>query len=65
MHGESIGNYAYGMWPILMFAYYKLSMREEKDVQEQFGEGYRAYKNRVPAFLPAGRRVFQKFSMRR
>jgi len=46
------------MWPILMFAYYKLAMREEKDVEKQFGEEYAAYRNRVPAFIP-------KFSIRR
>ncbi len=46
------------MWPILMFAYYKLSAREEKEVERQFGEEYLVYKNRIPAFIP-------KFSMRR
>ena len=46
------------MWPILMLAYYKLAMREDLEVEEQFGEEFAAYKNRVPAFIP-------KLSMRR
>lgn len=40
------------MWPILMYAYYRLAMREEKAVEAQFGEAYRQYKARVPAFIP-------------
>ncbi|VAX35871.1 hypothetical protein MNBD_UNCLBAC01-1058 [hydrothermal vent metagenome] len=40
------------MWPILMFAYYRLSMREEKNVEKQFPEEYSIYKNQVPAFVP-------------
>lgn len=40
------------MWPILMYAYYRLAMREEKAVEAQFGEAYRQYKVRIPAFIP-------------
>ena len=40
------------MWPILMFAYYKLAMREERDVERKFGESYQKYKESVPAFIP-------------
>lgn len=40
------------MWPILMFSYYKLAMREERDVEKQFGKAYTEYKARVPAFIP-------------
>jgi len=40
------------MWPILVFAYYRLAMREEKDVEKQFGREYLEYKKRVPAFIP-------------
>jgi protein-S-isoprenylcysteine O-methyltransferase Ste14 len=40
------------MWPILMFAYYRLAMREEREVEAQFGEAYRQYRERVPAFIP-------------
>lgn len=40
------------MWPILTLAYYRLAMREEKDVERQFGQVWRDYKARVPAFIP-------------
>ncbi|MDP2907609.1 MAG: isoprenylcysteine carboxylmethyltransferase family protein [Nanoarchaeota archaeon] len=40
------------MWPILMIAYYKLAMREEKDLEKKFGRKFLAYKKRVPAFIP-------------
>lgn len=40
------------MWPILMYAYYRLAMREEKAVASQFGAAYRHYKEKVPAFIP-------------
>ena len=40
------------MWPILMYAYYRLAMREEREVEAKFGEAYAMYKNRVPAFIP-------------
>lgn len=40
------------MWPVLMFVYYRLAMREEKDLAEQFGKDFIQYKNRVPAFIP-------------
>ena len=40
------------LWPILMFAYYRLSMREEKSLQEKFGQTFVEYKHRVPAFIP-------------
>lgn len=40
------------MWPVLMYAYYRLAMREEREVEAEFGEAYAAYRTRVPAFLP-------------
>ncbi len=46
------------MWPILMFAYYKLAMREERDMEEQFGQEFLEYKTRVPAFLPKFEKVY-------
>jgi methanethiol S-methyltransferase len=45
------------MWPILMFAYYRLAMREERDVEQDFGAEYRDYKKRVPAFVPHFRKA--------
>ncbi|HDL18626.1 MAG TPA: isoprenylcysteine carboxylmethyltransferase family protein [Bacteroidetes bacterium] len=40
------------MWPILMFAYYRLSMREEREVENIFGDEYQNYRRQVPAFVP-------------
>lgn len=40
------------MWPVLIVAYYRLALREERDVEKQFGKEYAAYKKRVPAFIP-------------
>jgi protein-S-isoprenylcysteine O-methyltransferase Ste14 len=40
------------MWPILIFAYYRLSMKEERDVENKFGGEFLEYKKKVPAFIP-------------
>ncbi|MCW3996631.1 MAG: isoprenylcysteine carboxylmethyltransferase family protein [Candidatus Bathyarchaeota archaeon] len=40
------------MWPILAFLYWRLAKKEEKECEEQFGEEFREYKRRVPAFIP-------------
>ena len=40
------------MWPILMFMYYRLARREEKEIETQFGDQYATYWRRVPMFLP-------------
>jgi protein-S-isoprenylcysteine O-methyltransferase Ste14 len=40
------------MGPILIFAYYRLAKREEKDMEKQFGEEFLEYKKKVPAFIP-------------
>lgn len=40
------------MWPILTYAYYRLALREEREVEEKFGEAYTEYKNMIPAFVP-------------
>lgn len=40
------------MWPILMIAYYRLAMREEREIERHFREEYVEYKKRVPAFVP-------------
>lgn len=45
------------MWPVLMFAYYRLSMREEKKLERQFGQESMEYRKRVPAFIPRKRRL--------
>ncbi len=40
------------MWPILMYAYYKLALREENDIISKFGDSYSEYRRKVPAFIP-------------
>lgn len=40
------------MFPILVFMYARLAKREETDMLAQFGDEYRAYLKRVPAFIP-------------
>ena len=40
------------MWPILMWTYYRLAMKEERDIEKQFGQAYCDYKKKVPAFIP-------------
>lgn len=40
------------MWPILTYAYYRLALREEREVEAKFGEEYARYKANVPAFIP-------------
>lgn len=41
------------MFPILVFAYYRLAMKEERMCLEKFGERYEQYRQRVPAFIPS------------
>jgi methanethiol S-methyltransferase len=43
------------MWPILMVAYYRLALREERDAMEMFGFVYEQYRHAVPAFIPRWR----------
>lgn len=40
------------MWPILVILYFRLAKREEKEMEEKFGEEYAEYRQRVPMFLP-------------
>jgi protein-S-isoprenylcysteine O-methyltransferase Ste14 len=40
------------MWPILIGAYYRLAMKEEKELTNLFGQQYKKYCSRVPAFIP-------------
>lgn len=41
------------MWPVLMFTYYRLTKREERELENKFGQKFLEYKQRVPAFIPA------------
>jgi protein-S-isoprenylcysteine O-methyltransferase Ste14 len=40
------------MLPVLLAMYWRLARREEREVELAFGESYRAYARRVPAFFP-------------
>lgn len=40
------------MWPLLLWIYYRLARREEKDMEAEFGDAYRSYKARTGMFLP-------------
>lgn len=40
------------MAPVLVVAYVRLGWREERELEVQFGEDYRAYRRRVPGFVP-------------
>ncbi len=40
------------MAPALFWTYIRLARREEREVEAQFPEAYRAYKEQVPAFIP-------------
>lgn len=46
------------MWPVLIFAYYRLAKREEGEMEKEFGEAYKKYKEEVPMFIlrPGGGR---------
>ncbi len=40
------------MYPILVVLYYRLAKREEADMEAQFGQAYREYRQRTGMFLP-------------
>lgn len=40
------------MWPVLMFMYYRLARREEKEMEDHFGDKYGIYRQQVPMFWP-------------
>ncbi len=40
------------MAPVLVWIYYRLALREEKDMQNRFGDSYASYRQRVPMFFP-------------
>ncbi|MCB2426206.1 MULTISPECIES: methyltransferase family protein [Bacteria] len=41
------------MFPVLLVVYVRLAKREEQRALEEFGEHYRDYQGRVPAWLPS------------
>jgi protein-S-isoprenylcysteine O-methyltransferase Ste14 len=44
------------MWPLLTWTYYRLALREEREMRALFGPSYEAYRLRVPAFVPKSER---------
>ena len=40
------------MFPVLLIVYARLARQEELDAMEAFGEAYRVYRDRTPAFIP-------------
>lgn len=40
------------MAPVLVVMYWRLAAREEREMEARFGDLYRAYRERVPAFVP-------------
>lgn len=43
------------MWPFLLFIYYRLAKREERDMEIEFGSAYRIYMAQTSMFLPLRR----------
>jgi len=39
------------MWPILIFSYYRLAKKEEKELEKRFGKKYLEYKKKVSMLL--------------
>jgi len=40
------------LWPVLVIIYYRLAKKEEKEVEQEFGEKYREYRRKVSMFIP-------------
>ncbi len=47
--------FSVALLPIIILVYYLLARSEERKVEEQFGDEYRAYRKRVPMFIPRWR----------
>lgn len=43
------------MWPVLLVLYYRLAKKEEADMEAEFGEAYRQYRDRTSMFIPLPR----------
>ncbi|MEO6993620.1 MAG: isoprenylcysteine carboxylmethyltransferase family protein [Lacunisphaera sp.] len=44
--------FSVALFPVIVLAYYLLARSEERKVVEEFGDEYRAYRKRVPMFIP-------------
>ena len=56
--------FSVGLFPVIIVAYVLLARREERKVEEQFGDEYRAYRLRVPGFIPRWGQWRKLFTMR-
>lgn len=45
------------MFPVLLVMYWRLALREEREVEAEMGDVYRHYAARVPAFIPRFNRL--------
>ncbi len=45
------------MWPLLVIQYIRLARREEAEMEEEFGDAYKEYQERVPMFIPSPSRI--------
>jgi protein-S-isoprenylcysteine O-methyltransferase Ste14 len=50
------------MLPVLLVMYWRLAKREERETEAAFGDAYRAYAARVPAFIPIPSAVLNRSS---
>jgi len=48
------------MFPVLLYMYYRLGKSEESDSIQAFGDEYREYVKRTPAFIPKWQTLFDK-----
>jgi len=44
--------FSVGLFPIIVFAYYRLTRKEEQKTIDKFGEAYLEYQRSVPMFIP-------------
>ena len=44
--------FSVGLFPIIVFAYYRLARKEEQKTIDKFGEAYLEYQRSVPMFIP-------------
>ena len=45
--------FTFFLWPILVFAYWWLAKKEERQMVERYGARYRQYQGKVPMFIPS------------
>jgi len=45
--------FSVGLFPIIVFIYYRLALREEVAITKEFGDEYLAYKTKTPMFIPS------------